>query len=163
MGSSSVGVPNGVSPVDALIRLAEPRDLAGLVALYRELRPGDPELPHASALLGRLLKNVDIALAVCECDGALAATCMLAIVPNFAAGGQPFGVIEHVVTLSRFRRRGLARKVLLFAMHLAWSRDCYKVVLLSGAQRSEAHALYESVGFRGDVERGFVAKPASAI
>jgi hypothetical protein len=29
-------------------------------------------------------------------------------------------------------------------------------------QRSEAHALYESVGFRGDMERGFVAKPSNA-
>jgi hypothetical protein len=33
-------------------------------------------------------------------------------------------------------------------------------MLLSGVQREEAHALYESLGFRGDIERGFVIKPA---
>jgi len=61
------------------------------------------------------------------------------------------------------RRRGLARAVLEFALKLAWSRGCYKVILLSGVQRSEAHKLYESIGFRGDVERGFVAKPSNAV
>lgn len=148
--------------IQTSVRLAEPRDLAGILALYRELRPNDPELPQAGALLSRILGNADIALVVCECEETLAATCMLAIVPNLASGGRPFGVLEHVVTLSRFRRRGLARAVLEFALTLAWSRDCYKVILLSGAQRSEAHALYESVGFRGDVELGFVAKATNA-
>ena len=149
--------------MQTLVRLAEPRDLPGILALYRELRPHDPQLPPAAALLSRILGNADIALVVCECERTLAATCMLAIVPNLASGGRPFGVLEHVVTLSRFRRRGLARAVLEFVLKLAWSRDCYKVMLLSGVQRSEAHTLYESVGFRGDVERGFVAKPSDAF
>ena len=91
------------------------------------------------------------------------ATCMLAIVPNLASGARPFGVVEHVVTLPQFRRQGLARLVLQFALDLAWSKNCYKVILLSGAQRTEAHRLYESVGFQGDIERGFVAKPNCAV
>jgi len=142
-----------------LTRLAQAGDVNGILALYRELRPGDPELPEPKALLGRILNNPDLALVVCECEDTLAATCMLATVPNLASGGRPFGVLEHVVTLNRFRRRGFGRAVLQFALEIAWSRNCYKVILLSGMQRSEAHATYESVGFRGDVERGFVAKP----
>jgi GNAT superfamily N-acetyltransferase len=84
---------------------------------------------------------------------------MLAMVANLASGGRPIGLVEHVVTLEPFRGRGLARAVLGFALDLAWSRNCCKVMLLSGLQRKEAHRLYEAVGFRGDVERGFVAKP----
>jgi GNAT superfamily N-acetyltransferase len=87
---------------------------------------------------------------------------MLAIVPNLASGARPFGIIEHVVTLQEFRRRGHARRVLEHALKLAWSRHCYKVVLLSGADRTEAHRLYESAGFNGGVERGFVAKAGPA-
>ncbi len=53
--------------------------------------------------------------------------------------------------------------VLEYALNAAWSKGCYKVLLLSGAQRTQAHRLYESVGFLGDVERGFVAKPPNAV
>jgi GNAT superfamily N-acetyltransferase len=87
---------------------------------------------------------------------------MLALVPNLANGARPFGVVEHVVTLPEFRRRGHARRALEHALNLAWSKSCYKVVLLSGAQRKEAHKLYESVGFVGGIEEGFVARPPSA-
>jgi hypothetical protein len=38
-----------------------------------------------------------------------------------------------------------------------------EVILLSGAQRIEAHRAYEAVGFRGDVERGFVAKRPEVV
>jgi len=90
------------------------------------------------------------------------ATCMLAVVPNLASGARPFGVIEHVVTLSNQRKRGYARLVLEYALEKAWLGGCYKVVLLSGVHRTEAHELYESVGFVGDIERGFVARPTNA-
>lgn len=146
-------------------RLAEPRDLLGILALYRALRPNDSELSQteASVALTRILDDGNLHLVVCEYASHLASTCMLAIVPNLASGARPFGVIEHVVTLSQFRRQGLARLVLRFALDLAWSKGCYKVILLSGTQRTEAHRLYESVGFRGDVECGFVAKPNHVI
>ena len=145
----------------AVARTAESNDLAGVLALYRELRPDDPALAPALArdTFAVLLEREDIALVVCENDGLLTATCMLALIPNLASGARPFGVIEHVVTLPAFRRRGHARLALEHAMNLAWSRHCCKVVLLSGAQRVEAHRLYESAGFVGGVEMGFVAKP----
>jgi GNAT superfamily N-acetyltransferase len=87
---------------------------------------------------------------------------MIALVTNLASGGRPFGVIEHVITLPEFRGRGLARATLQHALDYAWSQSCCKVMLLSGMRRAEAHALYESMGFSGDIERGFVIKPASA-
>lgn len=58
------------------------------------------------------MQGDDVALIVCECDGVLTATCMLAIIPNLASGARPFGVIEHVVTLKHSRRRGHGRLVL---------------------------------------------------
>jgi GNAT superfamily N-acetyltransferase len=151
--------------VQTFVRLAEPHDLRGILTLYRELRPHDPELSHTDAhtALARILKDGNLRLVVCERGDSLAATCMLALVPSLGSGARPFGVIEHVVTLSPFRRQGLARLVLQFALDLAWSKNCYKVILLSGAPRTEAHRLYESVGFRGDVERGFVVKPNPAV
>jgi GNAT superfamily N-acetyltransferase len=144
-----------------IVRTAGVDDLPRMLALYRELRPHDPVLASGVArdAWARIVSRDDIEVVVCEVDATLAATCMLATIPNLAAGARPFGVIEHVITLASHRRRGFARQVLERALASAWARGCYKVMLLSGAQRGDAHELYESVGFVGDVERGFVAKP----
>jgi GNAT superfamily N-acetyltransferase len=144
------------------LREAEAGDLGGILALYGELRPHDPVLPEpvAQAKLEELIARPDVHLFVCDADGTLASTCMLAIIPNLATAARPFGVIEHVVTLGALRRRGYAQQVLRHALAHAWSKGCYKVMLLSGAQRPEAHRFYEALGFNGDVERGFVVKPS---
>jgi GNAT superfamily N-acetyltransferase len=146
-----------------IVREAEPGDLEGVRALYQELRPQDPVLSPEAARKAfvDLLARDDVHFIVAEEGGVPVATCMLAVIPNLASGARAFGVIEHVVTLSTHRKRGFGRLVLQYALDKAWSRNCCKVVLLSGARRTEAHRLYESVGFRGDVERGFVVKPAS--
>jgi GNAT superfamily N-acetyltransferase len=146
----------------SVVRFAAARDLQGVLALYKELRPHDPELvsEQAEARWRELLAQSHIRVVVAESEGKLASTCMIALVTNLASGGRPFGVIEHVVTLPQFRGRGLARATLQRALDYAWSQSCCKVMLLSGMQRAEAHALYESMGFSGDIERGFVIKPA---
>jgi GNAT superfamily N-acetyltransferase len=143
-----------------VVRSVQPEDLEGILRLYRELRPNDPVIAQtrARAAFDQLIQKDDVELIVCDSDGVLTSTCMLAIIPNLASGANPFGVVEHVVTLTEFRRRGHARLVLQHALRVAWSRSCYKVLLLSGSQRAEAHELYESVGFIGGIERGFVAR-----
>lgn len=151
--------------MDAIVRCAELKDLKGVLALYRELRPHDPELAPdvAREAFRGLTARSDVHVVVCELGQTLVATCMLAIIPNLACGTRPFGIIEHVVTLSTYRCRGHGRCVLEHALNLAWSKRCHKVVLLSGTQRTDAHRLYESVGFVGNVESGFVAKPKYVV
>lgn len=143
-----------------MVRIAVESDLDGVLALYRELRPADPELDEARrrAAWRRILDDHNLSIVVAQVRQTLVSTCMLAVIPNLASGARPFGVIEHVVTLESFRGQGWAGRVLKYALNAAWAKDCYKVILLSGAQRTQAHRLYESVGFRGDIERGFVAK-----
>ena len=151
--------------METTVRRAESNDLPGVLTLYRELRPQDPELaPDAAQEAFRVLTaRSDVHIVVCEVGQTLVATCMLAVIPNLACGAKPFGIIEHVVTLSTHRGRGYGRRVLEHALNLAWSGRCCKVVLLSGTQRTDAHRLYESVGFVGNVESGFVAKPTGAV
>ena len=79
--------------------------------------------------------------------------------PSIAKGPAPFGLIEHVVTAQDFRGRGLADQAMRYLLDAAWRRGCYKVMLLSGAQRADAHRLYARLGFDGDAERGYVIKP----
>lgn len=148
-----------------LVRFAGYDDLRGVLHLYKQLRPHDPDLAaeDADARWRELLGQPHIRIVVAEVQGLLASTCMIAVIANLASAGRPFAVIEHVVTLPQFRGRGMARATLQNALDFAWSQGCYKTVLLSGMQRPEAHRLYESLGFRGDVERGFVIKPPGPI
>ena len=148
-----------------VVRGAEAKDLQGILALYKELRPNDPILPPPAAhqAFTNLLARKDVDLVVCEVADTLVATCILATIPNLASSARPIGVIEHVVTLAAYRKRGYARLVLESALARAWSRGCCKVMLLSGSQRTDAHKLYESVGFVSDVERAFVAKPGNEV
>lgn len=144
-----------------MIRLATREDLAGLLALYRELRPHDPELSVAQAdnALHELLTNPDIFLIVVEENQQLIASCMLGLIPTLTNGARPFAMIEHVITNSHCRGKGIGTRMLRFAIDLAWQKNCYKVMLLSGMQRVEAHRVYEKLGFRGDVEKGYALKP----
>ncbi|MCO7189769.1 MULTISPECIES: GNAT family N-acetyltransferase [unclassified Pseudoalteromonas] len=58
----------------------------------------------------------------------------------------------------RFRPRGLSQQVIEQALSLAREQHCYKVGLFFGATRTSAHTLYVKVGFKSDVENGFVIK-----
>jgi len=142
------------------IREAKESDLDGIKHLYASLRPDDPHLDEIQALtlLRNVVRSEVTSLFVAETDGLLTSTCMLALIPNFASGGRPIGIIEHVITLPEYRGKGLAKQTIAAALVFAWEKRCCKVLLLSGAIRTEAHHLYQSLGFNGDVERGFVIK-----
>ncbi|MNQ94917.1 Acetyltransferase (GNAT) family protein [compost metagenome] len=142
------------------IRECESQDLAGLLALYGELRPQDPVLgePAAREGLAALLAEPHTRILVVLVDGQLASSCQLGVIPTLTNGGRPFGIIEHVITGVAFRRQGLSHRLLEHALGLAWELGCYKVMLLSGEGREAAHRLYEGLGFKAGIEKGFVIK-----
>lgn len=145
------------------IRLCTHTDLENLLGLYRELRPNDPILSASESQdeWRNILDNPYIKIVVAEVDGLLASTCQLCICPTLTNSARPFGIIEHVITASEYRRRGLSQKVIEKSLALAWEHNCYKVMLLSGETRTEAHKLYEKLGFKSGIERGFIIKPQS--
>jgi ribosomal protein S18 acetylase RimI-like enzyme len=71
-----------------------------------------------------------------------------AALPNLTRGARPFMLVENVVVSGEYRRAGVGSALLEAAMRLARQAGCYKVQLLSRAERSAAHAFYESRGFR---------------
>lgn len=143
------------------IRLGTPSDLDNLLGLYRELRPNDPILTEQDAKQAwdNLLNNPYVKIVVAEVDGVLASACQLSICPTLTNNARPFGIIEHVITGSQYRRRGLSQKVIEKSLALAWEFNCYKVMLLSGESRTEAHRLYEKIGFKSGIEKGFIIRP----
>lgn len=142
------------------IRFAKAGDLEGLLALYRQLRPNDPELPSdlADKTFQQLIDDDRSFLLIAEVDAQVAASCSLTLNLTLTNGATPFGIIEHVITGEAFRQRGLMKALLEAALDIAWQKNCYKVMLLSGATLDGAHRVYQSVGMNGDDERGFFIK-----
>ena len=146
----------------AEVRLIRPDELVALLDLYRHLHQSDEPLPSSEILeplWQRILGDPGLRYLVAELDGRLVASCTLAIIPNLTRGARPYGLIENVVTHSELRRCGLGKAILERALQIAWDADCYKVMLLSAAHRSEAHHFYGAVGFDGDAKHGFLARP----
>lgn len=61
---------------------------------------------------------------------------------------RPLARITTLVVASDARRRGVGRRLIALARHLADEAGCDKLELTTGVDRVEAQAFYEAVGFR---------------
>ena len=86
-------------------------------------------------------------IVVAEINDILSSTCQLSLCSTLTNNARPFGIIEHVITSSKYRRSGLSQKVIEKSLEFAWEFNCYKVMLLSGENCAAAHNLYEKIGF----------------
>lgn len=139
------------------IRRLTKADLPSLLRLYGQLDAQDPQLSAemADAVWAQIETQGSIVYLGAVEDGAVVSTCYVAIIPNLTRGARPIAFVENVVTDAAHRRQGLGRRVLNEAVHIAREAGCYKVMLASGAGRTQAHAFYESLGFDGQSKRAF--------
>ncbi|WP_181687031.1 GNAT family N-acetyltransferase [Halorhabdus salina] len=90
-----------------------------------------------------------------EHEGQLVSTCQLSIIPSVTHGGQPFGVIEYVVTHEDWRGEGFGTRCVEAAISRAHEADCYKVLLQTGRSEPRVHDFYEQCGFDPDAKTGY--------
>jgi len=144
------------------IRNAHPNELEALLNLYRHLHSTDAPFPEVSALRRvwkEILSDPKVHCLVADLNAELVASCVLVVVPNLTRGARPYGLIENVVTHVAHRRKGIATQLLRHALQVAWDKNCYKVMLLTGSKREEIHHFYEQAGFVKGDKTGFVAWP----
>ena len=155
-------VASGVFPVT--IGEAAYEELEALLALYRHLHPNEAPSTvddNLQRLWQSMLADENIRYVVAHANGHLISTCALTIIPNLTRGARPYGLIENVVTRPDYRRRGIGTRVLRHALGIAWGKNCYKVMLLTGRQQEATLQFYERAGFVRGEKTGFVARPAS--
>lgn len=151
--------------VDFVIRHIQPHELSSLLDLYQHLSSNDP-IPdewQLQQVWTQLLSDPKITCWVADYNGTLVASCILVIVPNLTRSARSYALIENVVTHAAYRRQGIGKRLLHHALQFAWNQNCYKVMLLSGYDRKEAHQFYEHVGFRSDRKVGFLATPEANL
>jgi GNAT superfamily N-acetyltransferase len=135
-------------------------DLEALMALYRSLHSKDEPIEddRAAEIWAEIVADSRQLYLGGFVGEQLVAACAVTVIPNLTRGGRPYAVIENVVTSTAHRRRGYGTALLRAAIERCWLCDCYKIMLMSAAERTEAHRFYESLGFDRRSKQAFVLK-----
>jgi GNAT superfamily N-acetyltransferase len=138
-----------------MIREAEPKDKEAIEYLYKILCPDAP-IKVISERIAEIKKDPKQFLFVYEEDGTVLGTVMLIICLSAMFGVQPFGLIEHFIVDEKARRQGIGGKLTDYVIQVCREKRCTRIMLLSNADRKEAHIFYENKGFDSTTKRGFV-------
>ncbi|MRN52649.1 GNAT family N-acetyltransferase [Paenibacillus monticola] len=138
-----------------IIKEIETESLIALSGLYQELinKPTDyNKLEEVFKLIKADSRYIVLGAFV---DGELLGTLMGIVCQDLVGDCKPFMVIENVVVSPTARRLGIGKKLMIAIEEIAQERDCYYIILVSGAQRKEAHVFYESLGYRDEKVEGY--------
>jgi len=126
-------------------------DLPAVLALLDQLEFGEHRqlsLAEAREIFARTASHPHHHLYVAVMEGQIVGTFALIMIDSIAHAGAPHAIVEDVVVDPKFRRRGIGKQMMQFAMDRCREAGCYKLALSSHLQREKAHAFYESLGFR---------------
>jgi len=144
---------------EVTLRLVCEDDLSAILELNHHLHETEPLMQidkQIESVWSEIINDQRLKCFVAELDNKVIASCILDIVPNLTRGIRPFGVLQNVVTHADYRGKGIGKKLSMFALEFAWSKNCYQVLVQTG--RPEVTNFYLSLGFRQD-KIGLVAKP----
>ena len=142
-----------------VVRRAQAHDADEVDRLYAQLvaNRGVEVLPQR---LAELQRASEAALFVVDDESpggdGLLGTVFVALCPDAMFGRQPFAVVDNIVVDARARGRGVGALLLAEVERFCRAADCSKIMLLSAAERRDAHRFFERAGYVGDRKRGFV-------
>ena len=136
------------------VRAATEEDIPRVLELYNDLASGVssgeqsyPSPDDVQKVIAEMAALPGHELLVAEEDGTVVGTMVLLIVPNLSHGALPWATVENVVVDNEYRRRGIGRILMDYAIDRACQAGCYKIQLLSNKKRLEAHQFYQEMGY----------------
>lgn len=141
-----------------MIREITENDFDRLLRLYMQLH--DNPFPEKServlAVWNNILADENHHIIVAEEDGNIVSSCVCVIIPNLTRGQRPYAFVENVITDEKYRKKGLATACLDYARKLAQRKDCYKMMLLTGARQESTLRFYEQAGYNKNDKTAFI-------
>jgi ribosomal protein S18 acetylase RimI-like enzyme len=134
----------------ATVRPAIEQDIPRILELYEELTGERHDLTRRETgpVFAEISSMPSHELLVAEEDNVVVGTMVLLIVPNFSHGALPWAIVENLIVGVGYRRRGIGRLLMDYAVARAREAGCYKLQLLSSVKRREAHRFYKALGFK---------------
>jgi ribosomal protein S18 acetylase RimI-like enzyme len=125
-------------------------DLPEILRLYENvLDKNRPiiSIETAQQLFQKMAQYPDYQLYVAKLGTEIIGTFALLIMDNLAHFGTPSAIVEDVAVAEKYQSQGVGREMMAFALQKAKEKGCYKLVLSSNKNRTEAHVFYEKLGF----------------
>lgn len=141
------------------VREATVDDHDAVMGLMRNLHPHDPQLEaHVStSVFQSIIDSQYFCILVVDIEGTLVGALYVNIIPNLTRNAASYGVIENVVTHSDFRRQGIGKALVESAIQYALSKNCYKVMLVTGGDKN-VQKFYESCGMSSGSKTAFIVR-----
>jgi GNAT superfamily N-acetyltransferase len=130
-------------------------DLPGLLLLFNELVPNSSSISHIQSNFEKISTNECYFLLGAKVDNQLCGTLMGVLCHDLIGECRPFLVIENVIVTKNFRKRGVGKALMNRIEEIARQHNCYYSILISGENRTDAHAFYDSLGYGDTKVKGF--------
>ncbi|MCR4926183.1 MAG: GNAT family N-acetyltransferase [Clostridiales bacterium] len=141
-----------------IVRYAGWEDLQALLDLYTHLNDNKPTQidERVESVWRSMLSRPNQYILLGDENGQIVSSLSLTIISSLTHGQRPFAVIEYVVTHSEHRGNGYAGKLIEKAEEIAKSRNCYKIMLITGHKEESVHKLYKKCGFSSEGKTAYV-------
>lgn len=144
MASLSVQLRQATShDVDAIVRLV---NAGGPENKARQALPAVLPLAYSEAFQV-IDSDPNHLLMVAELGGCIVGTFHLTFLTYLAGAGRPDAQIEAVHVAAQHRGQGMGTMMLQWAIAEAKRRNCRRVQLTTDKRRTQAHSLYQRLGF----------------
>ena len=137
------------------IRRAMSCDAAAIQHLYVQL-VSNPAVAVSAEQVAKLSVSDHHVVLVAEQGGRVCGTALLSLCEDVMFGTRPFAVVENVVVDQDARSQGIGAALLREVEARCKQACCSKIMVLSAAQRVDAHRFFERQGFVGSAKVGFV-------
>jgi N-acetylglutamate synthase-like GNAT family acetyltransferase len=137
------------------IRRAVGADAPAIQSLYGEL-VSNPGVSVSPQRVAEVAQDPRTCLLVAEAEGIVVGTALVSLCSDVMFENQPFAVVENIVVASGCRGSGVGAELIREVERFCLASECSKIMLLSSAERAEAHRFFEKSGFVGSVKKGFV-------
>jgi GNAT superfamily N-acetyltransferase len=145
--------------VNYRIRSASSHDAKQLAVLVEQLGYRADE-SFIRGQLAQLASRPGTTVFVAEDNGAIIGLLCFSIIPLLHVSGG-LGRISALVVDSQFKGQGIGRRLVAEAEEFAWNIGCARIEITSGDHRSDAHAFYETIGYKQDSRRFIKSRPAT--